>query len=53
VATVPRLAGLPVNPNRQARSLSHHSSQLPTRIAYYDKTFENYSRRPEKEGAKL
>jgi len=43
VATVPRLAGLPVIPNRQAGSLSHHSSQAPTRIVYYDKTFENYS----------
>jgi hypothetical protein len=43
VATVPRLAGLPVIPNRQAGSLSHHSRQAPTRIVYYDKTFENYS----------
>ena len=51
-----RNAGLPVIPNRQSGRLSHHEIPTPYavgqasclsgfRIVYYDKTFENYSRR--------
>ena len=40
VATVPRLAGLPVIPNRQAGRLSHNSSLALTHVVRCDKTFE-------------